>query len=46
MICGAIRSSSCAHTDAEHEIVTTPPRSAVGSACAEIDAPTAAGHAR
>ena len=31
-IAGAIRSSSCAQTDAEHETVSTPPRSAVGSA--------------
>ena len=30
MICGAIRSSSWAHTDAEHATVRTPARSAVG----------------
>ena len=46
MICGAIRSSSCAHTDAAQETVTTPPRSAVGSAWRAIASPTAAGHTR
>jgi serine protease AprX len=45
-IAGAIRSSSCAHTEAEQDTVTTPPRSAVGSASPAIAAPTAPRHAR
>ena len=39
-IAGPIRSSSCAQTDAEHETVSTPARSAVGVASAAIASPT------
>jgi hypothetical protein len=46
MSCGAIRSSSCAQTEAEQEIVTTPPRSEVGLASTAIDGPTVVGHTR
>ena len=43
---GPIRSSSWAHTADEHVTVSTPSRSPVGSACAEITSPTAVGQTR
>jgi hypothetical protein len=42
-ISGDIRSSSFAHTDAEHATVTTPARSETGAASRAIASPTVAG---